>query len=83
MNEPLIKHVFGNHDMLHRYLEYLNNPDDIPPFQPVLYKALRQNGDDDIETINQNEHNRYCAINRLVKRELLNNFEIYRQLQNR
>jgi len=78
----LIKQAFGNHRMLRQYLEFLREPDALPPFIPVLYRTIA-NGNNDSNIIIENARSRHNSINRLVLRELNNNYNIYQELQNR
>jgi hypothetical protein len=58
----------------------LNDPEELPPFLPVLYRSV-DHGNKNIETIRENERRKHKAINRLIKRELNNQFAIYQQLK--
>ncbi len=78
---PLIKQAFGNHDMIRQYMDYLTNPEALPPFYPVLYRSVAH-GENDIDIIIANERRKHEAINIRVKRELVSQFQIYQQLQN-
>jgi hypothetical protein len=79
-NNPLIKQVFGNHDMMRQYLNYLNDPEELPPFLPVLFRSVGH-ANDDIESIRENERLQHNALNRRLSRELINQFAVYQQLQ--
>jgi hypothetical protein len=79
-NNPLIKQAFGNHDMMRQYLNYLNDPEELPPFLPVLFRSVGHDINN-IETIRENERLKHKAINRLIKRELNNQFAVYQQLK--
>ena len=67
-----IKQIFGNHDMTRRYLEYLLNPDvSMPPFRPVLYRAIAIGGINDEEAIAKNDRSYHEAKNKQVMRQLI------------
>ncbi len=76
----LIKQVFGNHDMIRRYLNYLHDPSGLPPFQPILYRSIAH-GKNDEDIILANERSKHQSINSRVKRELLSDFYVYNQLR--
>jgi hypothetical protein len=79
-NTPFVKQAFGNHDMMRKYLNYLNDPSELPPFLPVLYRSVDY-GNINIENIIENERRKHQAINRLIKRELNAQFDVYQQLK--
>jgi|688.fasta_scaffold817621_1 hypothetical protein len=76
----LIKQSFGNHTMLQKYLNYLRNPEEFPPFPPILYRAVAYDPHN-IESIIENEYRKHNVINRRLSRELMNQFALYQQLQ--
>lgn len=76
--KPLIKQAFGNHDMIRRYMDYLTNPEAFPPFLPVLYRSVANGENNNIA----NERSKHEAKNIRVKRELITQFNVYRQLKN-
>lgn len=77
-----VKQAFGNHNMLQQYLDYVRNTDiQIPPFRPVLYRAIACSGPDDTDTIMLNEKAHHEAKNRLVSRQLVEQFNNYIQLR--
>lgn len=75
-----IKQAFGNHNMLRQYLNYLRDPEELPPFRPILYRSVGH-GADDIEIIIENERSKHNVLNRRLSRELINKFAVYQQLQ--
>lgn len=79
-NNPLIKQAFGNHDMMRQYLNFLNDPEELPPFLPVLFRSVAHELNDE-DIIRENELRNHKAINRLIKRELHNQFAVYQQLK--
>lgn len=79
----LIKRVFGNHNSLQQYLNYLSNPDDLPPFMPVLYRQIRHRTQNDEEIIAINLRSEHCAKNRQVMEQLVIQYQIYsHEIQN-
>lgn len=94
MNSNLVKQCFGNHNTLYRYLKFINryrvtnnfdtndfDIDEIPLFKPVLYRqiACEYNNDD---ILMKNANSKHIALNKLVMRELINNYINYQQLTN-
>lgn len=77
---PLIKQAFGNHDIFRQYLEYLNNPDVIPPFLPVLYRQQACGGPNDFDIIISNARAHHREKNRQVMNEINTQFIVYQQL---
>lgn len=75
-----IKQAFGNHNMLQQYLNHLREPEELPPFIPILFRSVGH-ADDDIESIRENERLKHNALNRRLSRELINQFAVYQQLQ--
>jgi len=77
-----IKRAFGNHNMTRVYLDYLMNPhDDLPPFTPVLYRAIACGGSNDIDTIMTNEKSHHKAKTRIVLSQLVEQYNNYVDLQ--
>ncbi len=77
-----IKQTFGNHNMLRQYLDYVRSTDlQIPPFRPALYRAIACSGPNDIDTIMLNEKSLHEAKNKLVSRQLVEQFNDYIQLR--
>ena len=75
---PIIKKVFGNHNSLRLYLDYLFNPEDnFPPFPPVLHRQICGSMDDPkvIEYHIKSEHK---AKIDLVRYELTNKYINYK-----
>ena len=75
-----IKQAFGNHNMLRQYLNYLRDPEELPPFLPILYRAVAHDPHN-TEAIIDNEYRKHNALNRRLSRELINQFAVYQQLQ--
>ena len=80
-NNQIIKQVFGNHNAMRQYLDFLNGADVLPPFRPVLYREVNVGWPGDIETIMNNAKSHHRAKNRQVKNQLIQQFELYSQLQ--
>ena len=84
-NSHIIKQVFGNHNKIQHYLEFLksqqNGDDTIPPFVPVLHREIACGGDHDYESILINEKSHHKAKNKQIKNQLIQQFDIYSQLQ--
>lgn len=82
-NSPIIQQVFGNHNAVRNYLEFLkaqqNGQDVNPPFVPVLHREIACDFHD-YETMLINEKSRHTAINKKVKNQLIQQFEIYSQM---
>ena len=77
-----VKRAFGNHNMIYQYLEYVRNPDSLmPPFRPVLYRAVACGGPNDMDTILVNEKAHHEAKNRLVLSQLVQQFNVYQEIQ--
>lgn len=78
----LVKRVFGNHNILRRYLQFLKNPDIyLPPFLPVLCRQMACSPNDlEIMLINCKLHHQ--AKNRSVMNQLIEQYIIYHELQN-
>jgi hypothetical protein len=76
----LIKQAFGNHTMLQQYLNHLRDPEGLPPFPPILYRAVAHDHNN-IEAVIDNERRKHMAINTRLRRELMNQFALYQQLQ--
>jgi hypothetical protein len=77
-----IKQTFGNHNMVRQYLDYVRDTDmRLPLFRPVLYRAIACSGPDDIDTIMVNEKAHHEAKNRLVLRQLVEQYNGYVQLR--
>ena len=85
VNNSIIRQVFGNHNDIRNYLEFLNaqrnGEDMLPPFKPVLYRAIAYiGGSNDDETIIINDKSHHKAKNKQVKAQLIQQFERYSQL---
>lgn len=76
----LIKQAFGNHTTLQQYLNHLRDPEEFPPFPPILYRAIAHDPHN-TDAIIENEHIKHMAINTRLRRELINQFAVYRHLQ--
>ena len=77
-----VKRAFGNHNMVQRFLEYVRNPDVLmPPFRPVLYRAVACGGPNDMDTILVNENSHHRAKNRLVLGQLVEQYNNYLEIQ--
>lgn len=78
-----VKRAFGNHNMIYQYLEYVRNPDALmPPFRPVLYRAVACGGGPNImDTILVNEKAHHEAKNRLVLGQLVEQYNVYQEIQ--
>ena len=78
---PSIKQIFGNHNMVRQYLDFITNSDDtIPPFKPVLYRAIACGGINDTDALIKNQVSLHKAINRIVMNELLDLYNRYQQI---
>lgn len=65
--------------MVRNYINFITNPDIImPPFRPVLYRAIACGGKFDFDSMIKNEISHHKAKTRLVMNELI---ELYRQYQ--
>ena len=79
--KPIIKCIFGNNDMLKRYMKFLKDPSILlPPFLPVLYRSYAYSPDD-IETIIKNEYSHHKSKNKFVLNELTTQYKIYDQIK--
>lgn len=76
MNNPLIKHVFGNHNQLQLFIKYVTSKDQtvLPPWPPIMYRCVDINEPDEKMINSKHKHEAYI---KKLKTELLEKYQKY------
>ena len=78
----LIKQIFGNHEMVARYIKFIRNPrHELPPFPLVLYRQIAF-GENEFDIIELNKISQHKAQIRHVMNQLILQYNFYSELLN-